>query len=108
MDRDRAAQEPGRAPDPVCHAEYKLEARAESERLDAEAEVYAAAVAAEHPASVELRARRRPVRLGAVLRRHLSTKLASPRIRVAMLSLGCAVFLLTALWIATSPVSVTV
>ena len=32
----------------------------------------------------------------------------SPRIRVAMLALGCAVFLFTALWIATSPVSVTV
>jgi hypothetical protein len=38
----------------------------------------------------------------------MSTKLASPRIRVAMLALGCTVFVLTALWIATSPVSVSV
>jgi hypothetical protein len=38
----------------------------------------------------------------------MSTKLTTPRLRVAMLAIGCAVFLLTALWIATSPVSVTV
>ena len=38
----------------------------------------------------------------------MSTKLTSPRLRVAMLAIGCAVFLFTALWIATSPVSVTV
>jgi hypothetical protein len=38
----------------------------------------------------------------------MSTKLTSPRLRVAMLCVGCAVFLFTALWIATSPVSITV
>ena len=37
----------------------------------------------------------------------MSTKLTSPELRVAMLSIGCAVFLCT-VWIATSPVSVSV
>ena len=61
-----------------------------------------------HPARVELRARRRPVRVGAVLRRHEHQADRHRRLRVAMLSIGCAVFLGTAVWIATSPVSVTV
>ncbi len=38
----------------------------------------------------------------------MSTKLTSPKLRVVMLSIGCVVFLGTAIWIATSPVSVTV
>ena len=38
----------------------------------------------------------------------MSTKLTTPRLRVAMLALGCLIFLCTAAWIATSPVSLTV
>jgi hypothetical protein len=38
----------------------------------------------------------------------MSTKLTAPRLRVAMLAVGCAVFLLTTIWIATSPVSISV
>ena len=38
----------------------------------------------------------------------MSVKLRSPTLRLALLTLGCAVFLLTAVWIATSPVSVAV
>ena len=38
----------------------------------------------------------------------MSTKLASRRLRIVMLSMGCAVFALTAVWIAASPVSVSV
>jgi hypothetical protein len=38
----------------------------------------------------------------------MSTKLVSPKLRVATLSIGAVVFLLTALWVATSPASVTV
>jgi hypothetical protein len=38
----------------------------------------------------------------------ISTKLTSLKLRVTILSIGCAVFLGTAMWIATSPVSVTV
>ena len=38
----------------------------------------------------------------------MSVKLKSPNLRIAMLSIGCVLFLATAVWIATSPVSVTV
>jgi hypothetical protein len=38
----------------------------------------------------------------------MSAKLASPKLRIALLAVGFAVFLATAVWIATSPVSVTV
>jgi hypothetical protein len=92
---------------PFAMPQYKLAARADAERLNAEAEIYAA------------QARRNLQRasnyvLGVVLFASslffagISTKLASPRTRVAMLALGCSVFLLTALWIGTSPVSVSV
>jgi len=92
---------------PFAMPQYKLDARAESDKLDAEAELYAA------------QARRNIQRasnyiLGVVLFASalffagMSTKLTSPKLRVAMLSIGSAVFLLTALWIATSPVSVAV
>ena len=55
---------------PFAMPQYKLAARAEADRLDAEAELSRRAGAPEHPARVELRARRRPLRLGPVLRGH--------------------------------------
>ena len=55
---------------PFAMPQYKLAARAEAERLEAQAEVFAAQVRRGHPARVELRARRRAVRVGAVLRGH--------------------------------------
>ena len=87
--------------------QYRLEARTESERLSAEAEVYAAQVrrdiqrASNYVLGVVLFA-------SSLFFAGMSTKLASRRLRVVMLSIGCAVFVLTAVWIATSPVSVTV
>ncbi len=92
---------------PFAMPQYKLAARAESERLDAEAEIYAA------KARLDIQRASNYV-LGVVLFASvlffagMSTRLSSPRIRVAMLALGCAVFLSTALWIATSPVTVAV
>jgi hypothetical protein len=92
---------------PFVMPQYKLAARAESERLDAQAEVYAAQArrniqrASNYVLGVVLFA-------SALFFAGISTKLTSPRIRVATLALGCTVFLLTALWIATSPVTLTV
>jgi Na+-translocating ferredoxin:NAD+ oxidoreductase RnfD subunit len=92
---------------PFAMPQYHLEARAEAERLDAEAELYAAQArrniqrASNYVLGVVLFA-------SALFFAGMSAKLTSPRLRIAMLSIGCAVFLLTALWIATSPVSVTV
>ena len=82
-------------------------ARAESERLSAEGEVYAAEVrrdiqrASNYVLGVVLFA-------SSLFFAGMSTKLSSRRLRVVMLSIGCTVFLLTAVWIATSPVSVSV
>ena len=92
---------------PFAMPEYKLAARTESDRLDAEAEVQAA------------QARRNLQRssnyvLGVVLFASalffagMSTKLATRRLRIVMLCIGCTVFLGTAIWIATSPVSIAV
>ncbi len=92
---------------PFAMPEYKLAARAESARLSASAEVFAAAArrdiqrASNYVLGVVLFA-------SALFFAGMSTKLTTPSLRVAMLAIGCAVFLLTALWIATSPVSVTV
>ncbi len=92
---------------PFAMPQYKLEARAESDRLDAQAELEAAHArrnlqrASNYVLGVVLFA-------SALFFAGMSTKLTSLKLRVAMLAIGCAVFLLTALWIATSPVSVTV
>ena len=92
---------------PFAMPQYQLEARAEAERLDAQAEVYAGQArrniqrASNYVLGVVLFA-------SALFFAGMSTKLTSPKLRVAMLSIGCAVFFGTALWIAASPVSVAV
>jgi hypothetical protein len=94
-------------PTPFAMPEYRLQARADADRLDAQAEVFAAQVrrniqrASNYVLGVVLFA-------SALFFAGMSTKLTAPRLRVALLSIGCAVFLFTALWIATSPVSITV
>jgi hypothetical protein len=92
---------------PFAMPQYKLAARAESERLDAEAEVQSATArrniqrATNYVLAVVLFA-------SALFFAGMSTKLTSARLRVVMLSIGGAVFLGTAVWIATSPVTVSV
>jgi hypothetical protein len=87
--------------------QYRLAANEEAEELEATADAFAA------------EARRNIQRssnyvLGVVLFASalffagMSTKLATARLRVVLLALGCAVFLGTLLWIATSPISVSV
>ena len=92
---------------PFVMPQYVLAAEQEAERLDAEAEVSAAVV-------------RRNIQratnyvLGVVLFSvalffaGMSTKLTQSRYRAVLLGVGCAVFLGTLLWIATSPVNVSV
>jgi hypothetical protein len=92
---------------PFAMPQYRLAATAEANRLDAEAELSAAAV-------------RRDIQrasnyvLGVVLFAvslffaGMSMKLRSSRVRVALLTLGWVMFLGTAIWIATFPVSVSV
>jgi hypothetical protein len=92
---------------PFAMPQYKLAASAEARRLDAEAEISSATV-------------RRNIQrgsnyvLGVVLFSvslffaGMSTKLTDARLRTITLTLGCGVFLGTLIWIATSPVSVSI
>ncbi len=92
---------------PFAMPEYTLASRAEADRLDAEAEVQAAQArrniqrASNYVLGVVLFA-------SALFFAGMSTKLTSPRLRIVMLCIGCVVFLGTAIWIATTPVSIDV
>jgi hypothetical protein len=103
----RPLKSPEAPPTPFAMPEYTLAARAAADRLDAQAEVFAAEVrrdiqrASNYVLGVVLFA-------SALFFAGMSTKLTAPRLRVAMLGIGCAVFLLTTIWIATSPVSISV
>ena len=94
-------------PTPFAMEEYQLEARAEVQRLDAEEEVMAAVV------------RRNVQRAGnyvlgvvlftvALFFAGMSTKLRGATTRKVLLTVGCLVFVGTAIWIATFPISVSV
>jgi hypothetical protein len=92
---------------PFVMPQYRLAAEEEAARLDAEAEVSAAEV-------------RRNIQrasnyiLGVVLFSvalffaGTSTKLTSPRLRAFTVGVGCVVFLGTLVWIASSPVSLSI
>jgi hypothetical protein len=92
---------------PFVMPQYRLAAEQEAARLDAEAEVSAAQV-------------RRNIQrasnyvLGVVLFSvalffaGMSTKLRSPPLRKVAVGVGCAVFAGTLIWIATSPISVSI
>ena len=92
---------------PFAMSQYKLASRVESDRLDAEAEVQAAQArrnlqrASNYVLGVVLFA-------SALFFAGMSTKLTTPRLRVVMLVIGCTVFIGTAIWIATSPVSIAI
>jgi hypothetical protein len=92
---------------PFVMPQYELAARSEAERLDREAEELAAEVrrdiqrASNYVLGVVLFA-------VALFFAGMSTKLTARRLREAMLVIGCLVFLGTAAWLATFPVSIAV
>jgi hypothetical protein len=94
-------------PTPFAMEEYRLEATAEAERLDAEAEASAAIVrrniqrATDYVLGVVLFA-------VALFFAGMSTKLRGRGTRKAILLVGCVVFLGAAAWIATFPISLAV
>jgi hypothetical protein len=99
--------DPDAPPTPFAVDEYQLQARSDSERLDAEAEAMAAAVrrniqrSANYVLAVVMFA-------VALFFAGMSTKLRGAGTRKALLVVGCLVFLGTTVWIATFPVSVSV
>ena len=103
----RPLKNPGAPLTPFAMPQYKLAARVESDQLETRADLYAAQAlrniqrSSNYVLAVVLFA-------SALFFAGISTKLTSPKLRIALLSVGCAVFLVTALWIATSPVSVSV
>jgi hypothetical protein len=92
---------------PFAMPQYKLAAQAEADRLDARAELNSAEMrryiqrASNYVLGVVLFA-------SSLFFAGMSTKLTAPRLRITLLSVGCIVFLVTVIWIAISPVSVTV
>jgi hypothetical protein len=98
---------PDAPPTPFAMDSYHLEATAEAERLDAESELSAATVRRNIERSANYV-------LGVVLFAvslffaGMSTKLAAPRARQAMLIVGCVLFAGTLAWIATFPISISV
>jgi hypothetical protein len=103
----RPLRNPGAPPTPFAMPQYRLDAAAEADRLDVRAE----SLAADVRRSIQ---RSSNYVLGVVLCAvalffaGISTKLASRKLRVAMVGLGWAVFLVAAVWIATSPVSIAI
>jgi hypothetical protein len=98
---------PDAPPTPFTMPEYQLAAKAEAQRLDAETEVFAASV----PRNVQ---RATNYVLGVVLFAvalffaGMSTKVHGRGVRVALVVLGCTVFLGALVWIAALPVSISV
>jgi hypothetical protein len=92
---------------PFAMPQYRLAARAEAGRLDLMAEELAAEVrrdiqrASNYVLGVVLFA-------VALFFAGISTKLTSPGLRTAMVAIGCLLFLGTAVWIATFPMSIAV
>ena len=97
----------GAPPTPFAMPQYRLAAREEATRLDRTADELSAQVHRNIQRSTDYV-------LGVVLFAvalffaGMSTKLPSPGQRKAMLVMGCIIFLGTAVWIATSPVSISV
>jgi hypothetical protein len=98
---------PEAPPTPFAMPEYQLESRTEAEQLDAQSEVASAQVrrniqrSANYVLAVVLFA-------VSLFFAGMSTKLKSPGTRTALLIVGCLVFLGTAAWIATFPISLSV
>jgi hypothetical protein len=105
------ATRPLRNPDapltPFAMPQYRLAARADAERLNAEAEVTSARArtnvqrATNYVLGVVLFA-------AALFFAGMSTKLGTPRLRAALLACGIVVFLVTVGWLATFPISISV
>ena len=104
---ERPLRNPNAALTPFAMPQYRLAATAEAERLDADAEASSAIVrqniqrASNYVLAVVLFA-------VSLFFAGLSTKLGDRRLRKIVITLGCVVFLGTAIWVATSPVSLTV
>jgi hypothetical protein len=94
-------------PTPFAMPSYRLASKEEAERLDAEAELSSAEVrrniqrATNYVLAVVLFS-------VALFFAGISARLDSPRLRIALLVCGAVLFLGTVVWVATSPVSISI
>jgi Domain of unknown function (DUF4337) len=103
----RPLKTPGAPPTPFAMPEYRLAAKAKAERLDRQAEDLRAEVRRDIQRSSNYVL---AVVLFAVCLffAGMSTRLGTEQLRLAMIVLGCLVFLGAVVWLATFPVSVSV
>jgi hypothetical protein len=105
--RTRPLENPNAPLTPFVMPQYKLAAEAEVERLDAEAELSAASVrsyvqrSTNYVLCVVLFA-------AALFFAGISTRFESERLRAVALTIGTAVFVGTLVWMATSPISLSI
>lgn len=103
----RPLKNPGAPLTPFAMPQYRPAARQEAERLEAQADAWAATArrnvqrSTNYVLAVVMFA-------AALFFAGMSTKLPSRRLGVALLAIGAVVFVVTLAWIATSPVSVSV
>jgi hypothetical protein len=103
----RPRKNPGAPPTPFAMPQYRLAAAAEAARLDEEADAKAADVRRDIQRSTNYV-------LGVVLCAvalffaGMSTKLASRSLQLALVGFGWAIYLVALVWIATSPVSISI
>jgi hypothetical protein len=103
----RPIRNPGAPLTPFAMPQYRLQAKADADRLDAEATVSAAAVlrdiqrSTNYVLAVVLFA-------AALFCAGMSAKLPARRVRRALLALGLIAFVGTVIWLATFPISVSV
>ena len=94
-------------PTPFAMPQYRLKATAEADRLEARA-----AAASEHAKNANQRADNYMLALvlfaSSLFFAGISSKLQTTGARTAVLGLGCLLFLGTVIWVATSPVQLTV
>ena len=103
----RPGENPDAPPTPFAMPEYRLASTANAERLDQAAEASSAAVSTDiqHATNYVLGVVLFAV---ALFFAGISTKLQTPALRKALLALGGLLFVATAAWIATFPVSVSI
>jgi hypothetical protein len=103
----RPFRDPAAPATPFAMPEYRTAARAEADQLGAQADGYADDMrrdvqrATNYVLAVVLFS-------VALFFSGISTKLTSRRLRAAMVTLGCAVLLGTLIWVATSPVNISI
>ena len=108
MGGDRPLKNPDRAPDPVRDAASTSSRRARTPRGSTRRRTRSRHEVLPHIQRASNYVLGVVLFASALFFAGMSTKLTTPRLRVTMLCLGCGLFVCTAVWMATSPISLSV